>query len=191
MELRTTSVLPTAGPLQTADQAALDRVSAILQRGGGIAPEDRAFLDEAFPELMRLGRVGRTPSAYERSWTERRFPKFAGRDDWRVTGELCSGYNCISWTAGVTDDWLWPDGGDFDAFYAERGYLPMGPGASPEEADIVLWADWGRPTHASRRVAGGWWESKLGAGPRILHRLADLEESVYGRSYRFYKRESA
>ena len=25
-----------------------------------------------------------------------------------VTGEVSTVYNCISWTVGVTDRWLWP-----------------------------------------------------------------------------------
>jgi hypothetical protein len=36
-----------------------------------------------------------------------------------VTGEPSIVYNCISWTVGVTDRWLWPGSAiaDFDTFY--------------------------------------------------------------------------
>ena len=42
-----------------------------------------------------------------------------------VTGEVSSVYNCISWTVGVTNRWLWPAGGtlaSFDAFYRGSGF---------------------------------------------------------------------
>jgi len=36
-----------------------------------------------------------------------------------VTGEMSSVYNCISWTVGVTNRWLWPGNtlAQFDTFY--------------------------------------------------------------------------
>jgi hypothetical protein len=39
-----------------------------------------------------------------------------------VTGETSSVYNCISWTVGVTNRWLWPGNtlAQFDTFY--RGF---------------------------------------------------------------------
>lgn len=35
-----------------------------------------------------------------------------------VTGEISTKYNCLAWTVGVTDKWLWPGAAiaDFDTF---------------------------------------------------------------------------
>jgi hypothetical protein len=55
-----------------------------------------------------------------------RFKKYFPRLDLnraRVTGDATPKYNCISWTVGVTDRWIWPGANisDFDLLYKRFG----------------------------------------------------------------------
>ena len=47
-----------------------------------------------------------------------------------VTGGASSVYNCIAWTVGVTNRWLWPGSSlaNFDAFYKRFGFIRSGDG---------------------------------------------------------------
>src|SRR5438046_8349268 len=47
-----------------------------------------------------------------------------------VTGEVSTVYNCISWTVGVTNRWLWPGNtlANFDNFYRAFGFVRTGAG---------------------------------------------------------------
>jgi hypothetical protein len=104
-----------------------------------------------------------------------------------VTGEASSVYNCISWTVGFTDRWLWPGNSvaDFDTFYSGFGFVRAGDGPI---------AAWGRSTsnmtHGSISGLGHGprWESKCGADLRIQHGLNELTGSTYGRVFAFYRR---
>ena len=160
---------------------------AILSRGGAVPAEDRPFLEAWFPKLMSRGLIGRPPTAEEKARLESRHPNLAKTRDWRVTGEYCTSYNCIAWSVGVTDEFLWPfdDEEAYDHFYEGYGYVRV---EDEETADIAMWVSpSGDAVHAARRVAGGWWESKIGKTERILHRLDDLDGS-YGRVFKFYRR---
>ena len=44
-----------------------------------------------------------------------------------VTGEISIVYNCIAWTVGFSDRWIWPGDAlaDFDAFYHRFGFDPI------------------------------------------------------------------
>jgi hypothetical protein len=104
-----------------------------------------------------------------------------------VTGEQTQTYNCISWTVGVTDRWLWPGASivNFDAFYRGFGFARAANGPI---------AAWGRSTtdmtHGS--VSGPdhrpQWESKCGARLRIQHGLSELQGQSYGQVMAFYAR---
>lgn len=104
-----------------------------------------------------------------------------------VTGEASRVYNCISWTVGVTDRWLWPGSsiGDFDSFYQGFGYTRSGDGP------IAAWG------HATSNMTHGCvsgpghgprWESKCGGDLRIRHGLNELVGASYGRVLAFYRR---
>lgn len=167
-----------------APRAALAEVRAILRRGGAIAPEDKKVLDAWFPSFFDRGLIGREPTGEERIILEAVFPKLSS---WRVTGSPNKAYNCISWSVGLTRRWTSPSelGPNADRFYRVAGLV-----AAPVKgrADVALWADSdGALTHASRHVWGPWWESKIGESARILHRLDDLENHVYGRVVKFYR----
>jgi len=103
-----------------------------------------------------------------------------------VTGEASAIYNCISWTVGITDRWLWPGGSiaNFDTFYRGFGFV--------RAADGPI-AVWGHSTSAmthgciSGRGHGPRWESKCGGDLRIQHGLNELVGSTYGRVVAFYR----
>jgi hypothetical protein len=86
-----------------------------------------------------------------------------------VTGEVSTVYNCISWTVGVTNRWLWPGNSlaNFDTFYHGFGFVRAGDGT------IAAWGlSTSSMTHGS--VTGP------GHGPRW--------ESKYGHVVAFYRR---
>lgn len=112
-------------------------------------------------------------------------------------------YNCIAWTLGVTNDWLWPDVHaaasetsttvqDFDDFYGKLGFVRT---QNPQEAYIALWGNTSPSgtiyaTHASINKAGTpQWESKLGAFIRMQHDKDDLVGTEYGKIVAYYKKD--
>jgi len=104
-----------------------------------------------------------------------------------VTGEVSPVYNCISWTVGITDRWLWPGSGisDFDAFYRGFGYVHAADGP------IAAWGlSTSNMTHGcvSGPGHGSRWESKCGRDLRIQHGLNELVGASYGRVLAFYRR---
>jgi hypothetical protein len=134
-----------------------------------------------------LGAIMPRPmTSQEKAQFQSWFPKL-NVDDAVVTGEVTSVYNCISWTVGVTDRWLWPGASlsNFDAFYRGWGF------ARAENGPI---AGWGRSsadmTHGnvSGPSHGPRWESKCGGSLRIQHGLTELEGATYGRVLVFYAR---
>jgi hypothetical protein len=104
-----------------------------------------------------------------------------------VTGEKTSAYNCISWSVGVTDRWLWPGTalGNFDAFYRGWGFVRASNGPI---------AAWGRSTSSMTHGSvsgpghGPRWESKFGYDLRFQHGLIELTGASYGRVIAFYAR---
>ncbi len=104
-----------------------------------------------------------------------------------VTGEASTVYNCISWTVGVTNRWIWPGNSlaDFDAFYRGFGFVRSGDGT------IAAWGlSPSNMTHGSVSGPrhGPRWESKCGGDLRIQHGLNELVSSSYGRALAFYRR---
>ncbi|HME00025.1 MAG TPA: RHS repeat-associated core domain-containing protein [Terriglobia bacterium] len=121
--------------------------------------------------------------------------------EWSITGPAIPEYNCIAWSVGVTNQWVWPGNTEavFDKLYKEgltvtprnRAGQPIGRpvqiGGGYKDSDncdpechkrkVALFVDEaGVPTHAAREVEdGGVWESKLGSLCRIKHKLTQLE----------------
>src|SRR5688572_11212891 len=95
-----------------------------------------------------------------------------------VTGELSRVYNCIAWTVGVSNRWLWPGNSlsDFDTFYTGLGFIQANDGP------IAAWGhSTSKMTHGSVSGSGHGprWEPKCGADLRIQHGLAELVGSSY------------
>src|SRR6266571_6659944 len=104
-----------------------------------------------------------------------------------VTGEVSQVYNCISWTVGVTDRWLWPGSSiaNFDTFYRGFGLVRASDGpiaAWGHSASNMTHGSISGPGHGPR------WESKCGGDLRIQHGLNELAGASYGRVLAFYRR---
>jgi hypothetical protein len=100
-------------------------------------------------------------------------------------------YNCIAWSLGITDRWVWPGKTvrEFDALYARYGYKRAETRNLKLEAGVAKVALYGKltdagelsATHAARQEADGTWTSKLGGEARIRHLTADaVAGPVYG-----------
>ena len=109
-----------------------------------------------------------------------------------VTDEATRRYNCLAWTLGFADRWVWPWVGrnatkaDFDALYRSFGFQSA---ASGTIASFGL--NLSSMTHGSISGAGHGprWESKRGAWLRIQHSLSELEGGqLYGDVVSFYGR---
>ena len=136
------------------------------------------------------------------------FPGLAGKD-YRVTSPKDDVYNCIAWSAGVIDDWWWPDKAGqghwpagvpreatIDAFrrmFLSLGFEPCtGAESEPGLEKIALFAtDAGVPKHAARQLPTGRWTSKLGIMEDIEHELRDIEGAAYGSVTFIMKRKRA
>lgn len=104
-----------------------------------------------------------------------------------VTGKISSVYNCVSWTVGLTDRWLWPGGAiaNFDTLYRGFGYVRANDGP------LAAWGlSTSNMTHGSISGPGHGprWESKCGGDLRIQHGLNELAGSGYGRVLAFYRK---
>lgn len=107
-----------------------------------------------------------------------------------VTDGISIVYNCISWTVGVSNRWLWPGSSlaHFDSFYHGLGFVRAGDGS------VAAWGhSTSNMTHGSVSGPGHGprWESKCGNDLRIQHGLAELVGSTYGRVVAFYRRGHA
>ncbi len=104
-----------------------------------------------------------------------------------VTDNATWAYNCIAWTVGLTNRWIWPGGAlaHFDAFHRGYGFARSGNGRI---------AAWGHSTSAMTHGSisgpghGPRWESKCGPDLRIQHGLNELTGGQYGRVLAFYTR---
>lgn len=110
-----------------------------------------------------------------------------------VTGEADPIYNCLAWTLGFTDRWLWPvargqvaKASDFDRLYGDHGYVRASDGpiaAYGASLDDMRHGTVSGPGHGPR------WESKCGAGLRFQHGLVELKSEVYGDVRYFYAKK--
>jgi hypothetical protein len=111
--------------------------------------------------------------------TERRaFPRLG--DDFEVLAPHTKVYNCIAWSIGFTDRWIWPKKptlAGFDRLYEKYGYrrIPtLDFTLVPGMQKIVLYARRTKKgklkyTHGARQGPDGTWTSKIGKLPRIRH----------------------
>lgn len=121
------------------------------------------------------------------------FPNLKSAESY-CSGSQTGVYNCISWTVGVTSDWIWPGSlSNFDALYNSYGYTRTGANAS--NAAIALWGTSSSSlTHASVRKNstipnphGFDWESKCGGLERVMHFRDALSGSSYGNILYYYR----
>ena len=117
-----------------------------------------------------------------------------------VVERFDNSFNCIAWTIGVRDRWVWneidlnADGTssftEFVAFYAKHGFVPT---SVESEAEVAIFGfiDNGiiDVKHGARREASGMWLSKMGQGGIIRHdNLHVFKDSPYGDLLMMFKR---
>ncbi len=107
-----------------------------------------------------------------------------------VSGEATAVYNCIAWTLGITNAWIWPGSriGDFYPYYNKIGYKRTTDTNSP----IAVWGySFTQMTHGSISGSGHGprWESKCGSDLRIQHGRDELSgpNPAYGNILAYYK----
>ncbi|MEQ8168257.1 MAG: hypothetical protein ABRQ38_05135 [Candidatus Eremiobacterota bacterium] len=111
-----------------------------------------------------------------------------------VTDEATPAYNCIAWSGGITDQWIWPpsmypnltEDKAFDKFYASRGFKRA------ETGELARWSNDQGITHGSISGPGHGprWESKCGGEARIQHGFDELQGEIYGKPDVFYTKVS-
>lgn len=112
--------------------------------------------------------------------------------EYEVIDRFSRVYNCIAYSIGVTNRWVWDevdmdeDGTasftEFIAFYKKHGYTPS---TNENVATVAIYGFnrlGGRieVKHAARK-RDGWWYSKMGSGSLLRHKEMDVfRESSYG-----------
>jgi type VI secretion system secreted protein VgrG len=128
------------------------------------------------------------------------FPRL--HDQYKVLGSGTKRYNCIAWSLGITDRWIWPGERveDFDQLYGQNGFRRlkrMDYSLQQGTDKIVLYAmvnKQGRKqcTHAARQMKDGSWTNKLGSLPLIqVPSPEHLAGPGYGRPVAVYVRVHA
>jgi type VI secretion system secreted protein VgrG len=122
-----------------------------------------------------------------------------------VIADANPGYNCISWSLGVTDHWVNPETGPsyaplsrMDRMYAEQGYYrehDLNWRLEPGYEKVVVYgtlnldATIHEVTHAAHQERDGTFTSKLGQLPVIRHATPeDLRGPSYGLPVAVYVR---
>jgi hypothetical protein len=135
------------------------------------------------------------------SWIAKEIPTLR-EDDYEVTSQPSEDYNCIAWAAGDSSAWWsylpgyrWPGTRSEDIESLVEVFTSLGyeecPVGDPEDGyeKVVLYAERGRWTHASRLTPGGEWVSKLGVSVDIRHRsAASLTGPYYGQVHCYMRR---
>jgi hypothetical protein len=151
-------------------------------------------------KVARKRSLNKKRFAHERrallSKTERRsFPRLG--TNFEVLAPRTKVYNCIAWSIGVTNRWVWPGPtiSAFDQLYGMHGYKRLSTNdysVQPGVQKIVLYAHVyknGRIkcTHGARQLPDGTWTSKLGKLPLIRHKNPQaLNGPSYGRPIAVY-----
>src|SRR2546426_6574796 len=109
---------------------------------------------------------------------EQCFPALAG-GNFAIQSPTDPRYNCIAWAAGDTSRWWWPADPRSGAYwpasairevslsafrqvFAQVGYEPCESDALEAGFEkVALFAQEGKPAHAARQLANGFWTSKL------------------------------
>lgn len=129
------------------------------------------------------------------------FPGLKYDVEFHITSPENADYNCIAWSFGKNDMWLWPDEDmdgvtawpnndtdtDIHTFikaYESQGYKVCDSDEREEGFEkVALYAlpDSDECTHASRQLPSGLWTSKLGSSFDICHSTPyTIQGRVYG-----------
>ena len=119
-----------------------------------------------------------------------------------VVERFTNAFNCIAWTIGVRDRWVWnevdmnEDGeasyGEFIGFYRKHGLVPTPYEAEAEVAIFGFSSTTGKISikHGARREkSSNFWLSKMGQGGIIRHAGLDVfGDSPYGELILMFRR---
>src|SRR4051794_32435817 len=124
----------------------------------------------------------------------RDFPRLTEHNH-RVTSPATAEYNCIAWSAGVTDRWwqpgvYWPVAtpeDDFGIGVLEQAFVALGfEGCDDDSLEVgfekvALYGSSLFYNHAARQLPDGKWTSKLGRSEDIEHGTPnDVAGGVHG-----------
>jgi hypothetical protein len=134
--------------------------------------------------------LGQPPSGSQESQFLGYFPNLR---NWNVTAPATGAYNCIAWSVGITNQWLWPGStvANFDAFYASYGWTPSASGKREYgKRKVALWAINSVCKHGSRETYDcDWHESKCGGLERIMHDKFQMQGGTYGKIIKYYEKQ--
>lgn len=133
-----------------------------------------------------------------------KFPNLTNKNH-SIASPATDNYNCIAWSLGVNDRWMWPE--DLDSFwpsvvaeadeleaviqlYLDRGYDKCESGELEEGyKKVAIYVKEDRLSHAALQLESGRWTSKLGRMQDIEHdTLEALEGELYGKAAIFLKK---
>lgn len=152
----------------------------------GIARDDA---DPAWKRMVLNAKIG-SGKTYPNATAE----NFVG------LGPNSPSYNCIAWTLGKRNEWVWP--GEtvkaFDALYANAGYQPLETFDASFDPALEKVAIYGRKgalsgrvevLHGAHQELDGEWTSKLGADYLIRHKTLEVINGFsFGEPVRVYAR---
>jgi hypothetical protein len=142
-----------------------------------------------------------TFSPDEVAWLLHHFPRLI-TEPYRPIEGPGSHYNCIAWSAGLTNinwwpdrnppvNWEWPSYAPADRtirsffiLYAAHHYRLCANGEHESGMEkIAIYGSSSIVTHAARQLVDGAWTSKLGGGPLLSHTLYGLTSNASGAGY--------
>lgn len=133
----------------------------------------------------------RPPTACEKKYLRYYYPKL-DLDNVVISADADPAYNCLAWTVGHTDCWLWPNGilslSDFDRLYERYGYTRAGSGpiaAWGLNERTMMHGSVSGPGHGPR------WESKAGPFVRFQHDRDELAGGSAGKIIAYYRPRNA
>jgi hypothetical protein len=126
------------------------------------------------------------------------FPRLG--NNFEVLAPHSDTYNCIAWSMGIKDHWVWPgySMSAFDKAYSRLGYRRLKSVNLRHERGVQKIVLYGTRTgngsvnctHAARQSSDGTWTSKLGKLPLIRHQSANaLSGSSYGHPVAVYAKK--
>lgn len=112
-------------------------------------------------------------------------------------------YNCIAWTYGVQESWMWPaiycswpqnvpkisTINSFKELFSRIGYKECEDGDLEQDfLKVAIYEKEGNPTHAARQLESGLWTSKLGREWDVSHTIFSMADGEYGNVSVYMKR---
>ncbi len=125
-------------------------------------------------------------TAQELQHLRQEFPQMTQNNTLRI-GPPTNQYNCMAWSVGVTNAWLWPGANKFKEFYTQYGAHLVANGGIVAFGFALLDMKHGA-TNLQIPNYGRHWTSKLGVNPLVLHSLDALSGSgsIYGDPLQYY-----